>query len=287
MTSLTIISDECQKATNDSIKYIIDTCPTASFRIGVSGSIKEDDSADIFDLYKKFGPVVCSVKKKELMDSGEATPIDIKVFMLNWATIEQRKYLAGLKAGKQHTDIEMFRMEQEMIRGSSLRDEWISEFVGKTKDNMLVLFIDVKEGYGKKLADLFRTKYPNKSIYYIDGDVDAEIRDTYKKRMETNNDTILVATYATYGTGKSIKNLKWILCAESMKGFNIISQAQGRGMRLNEEKEVYHWIDIVDDISINDGKLNVNRNYMMKHFDERLKQYKSDGFDFDLVRIVL
>lgn len=281
-----VISDECQRATNDSIKYIIESCGDTTNRIGLSGSLKEDDSADMWQLYEHFGPVVCSVKKKELMDSGEATPIEIKVFILNWATQEQRKYLSNLRVSGKMTDIEMFHLEQEMVRESQERLKWITGFVGKAKGNMLVLFNDVKGGYGKKLVEQFKLHTRGREVYYIDGTVDADMRDVIKKRMEEGNDKVLVATYTTYGTGKSIKNLHWIVCAESMKGHNIIAQGQGRGMRLHDEKEVYYWIDIVDDISILDEVYN-NRNYMMKQFDERLKLYKNDGFDFDICRVTL
>ncbi len=281
-----VIADEAQRATNDSIKYITESCGDTTHRIGVSGSLQEDDSADMWQLYERFGPVVCTVKKKELMDSGDATPIDIKVFILNWATEEQRKYLSNLRVAGKMTDIEMLHIEQEMVRNSTGRMRWISGLVEKANGNMLVLFNDVKGGYGKRLVELFKSKNRNREVYYIDGSVDAEMRDIIKKRMEDGKNKILVATYATYGTGKSIKNLHWIVCAESMKGYNIIAQGQGRGMRLHDDKSVYHWIDIVDDISILDEVYN-NRNYMMKQFDERLKLYKNDGFDFEIHRITI
>jgi hypothetical protein len=87
---------------------------------------------------------------------------------------------------------------------------------------------------------------------------------------------VLVATYQTYSTGKSIKNLHNIVYAEDRLDEKIISQSMGRGMRLHHSKDKFKLVDLIDNFDI-DNELYSNKCIMMKHGSERKRQYIKDG----------
>ena len=75
--------------------------------------------------------------------------------------------------------------------------------------------------------------------------------------------------------------------AENRKDDGIINQGTGRGMRIDRETDKYHftWIDLVDDFTMIVPDVNGNdeifTNYMMKWKNDRIRYYKSEGFDYN------
>ncbi len=269
-----LVCDEAHRAEAQSIKTIIQNCKNVKSRIGVTGSVIIDKHAEYLNLLAWFGPIVKTVTKKQLMDANFATQINISIVILNWASSNIRRQLCTMMDVKTQdgnvdgTDV--FEMEQGVIRQSKARIYWIARFISKLQGNTLVFFIDKKNGYGKRIVEALKQMSNGKEIYYIDGDVDNKLREAYKIRMEQGDNKCLVASYATYSTGKSIMNLHNIVTAESMKSETVIDQATGRGMRLHETKSQFNWYDLVDDLSIKEENYN-NKNYMLKHMDERIR----------------
>jgi superfamily II DNA or RNA helicase len=116
----------------------------------------------------------------------------------------------------------------------------------------------------------------------VDGDTDEKIRDEFKNRMEKGDNKILIATYGTFSTGISIKNLHNIFLVESYKSEILIKQSLGRGMRQMEGKEKVNIIDIVDDFST--GKY---ENYLMKHSKARIEIYRKEKFEYKIYNVKL
>jgi superfamily II DNA or RNA helicase len=77
----------------------------------------------------------------------------------------------------------------------------------------------------------------------------------------------------------SINNIHNIYLTESFKSDRIIRQSIGRGMRLDENKDRVTIIDFVDDFSKKD------KNYLLKHGDERVQTYKRQGFPFRIFEV--
>lgn len=270
-----MIVDECHRAGNNSIKYIFDSCTKLEYRLGMSGTIIVDKTADYFTLLAYLGPIVKHITKRDVIDKGHATEIEVEVFKLNYMTDENRKKLATLKDREEDGE-KRFRFEQKVVRESKIRLKWICELLLRMKGNGIVFFIDVKTGYGKRIVEILRENTTTKEIYYIDGEVDKKLREVYKTRMEEGDNKILVASYDTFGTGKSVKNLHWGAGTESVKGEVIVGQVLGRGMRQHETKKKFKWIDIVDDYSIFTQNYDF-KNYMMRHMVDRIKIYEKEG----------
>lgn len=286
-----VVGDEAHRASSKSMITIFNQCVNSKIRTGLTGSFKDDKSADYFTILANMGPVVNVVKKKEIMNKGMATPVDIKIYVLNYATKEQRQKLLKLKIQAKMDEslyTTIYRLEMEYIRESELRTEWITDYIANKPGNTIVYFLDVMHGYGKRIMELCKIKNAKRDYYYVDGDVSNDLRKIYMDRMEESDTTTIFATYGTMSTGKNIKKLHSIVCIESLKSFEIISQTFGRGMRLHETKDNFEWIDIADDFSISDPDFGHYQGYSMKHLKERCDFYKKDeGFDYKTHKIEL
>ena len=118
-----------------------------------------------------------------------------------------------------------------------------------------------------------------KIIYYIDGDIDKKVREEIRKRMEINNDVILVASFGTSSTGISINNIFNVFFVNSFKSTSTILQSIGRGLRKSEKigKNFVNIYDISDDL--------YSGCYEMAHARERLKIYESQNFSYDIKKL--
>lgn len=152
----------------------------------------------------------------------------------------------------------------------------------KVTKNTLVLFSDVSGGHGKKITEYLKDKLDeNFQIFYIDGSVDKNRREYYRKEASrTDVVTILVASFGVFSTGIDIPNIYNIFLTESYKSEVIIKQSLGRGMRLLKGKDFVNIFDLVDDFRI--GKY---INYLYKHGIDRVEIYNNEKFDYKIKKI--
>ena len=123
-------------------------------------------------------------------------------------------------------------------------------------------------------------------VFYVDGGTPSDIREDYKKEMETGENKILIASFGTFATGISINNLHHIFFVESYKSDRLVRQSLGRGMRLLEGKDkVYIW-DFVDDFRYGNDNRTKN-NYLFRHGNERIKTYSQQGFPYKKYKVKL
>jgi superfamily II DNA or RNA helicase len=162
---------------------------------------------------------------------------------------------------------DMLAIEKGIIFDSKERLDFISDLTKKFGKNSLILFSDVKNGYGKMIQTKLLEWNPN--TFYIDGEVDSKERDRFKDILEAQNDVIIVASFGTFATGLDTKNLHHIILAESIKAEVTLRQAIGRGMRkLAEKTKVLVW-DLVDQL---DG-------YSIRHSKVRKEIYREQKFE--------
>ena len=218
------------------------------------------------------------------MDRGDAAQINIEIFVLSYADEELRSeiYIAQLRLEGD----KVLQLEQRFIRQSTARLEWICQLINKLNGNTLVFFTDVKTGYGKDIANKIKDITTHKDVYYLDGSIkNKNRRKEMMSRMEDGMDKVLVANWGVFGVGKSVKNIRYIVVAENRQDDGVINQGTGRGMRVDKGKgkDKFTWIDIVDDFSLivvdPRGNDDVFQNYMMKWKNDRIRYYKSEGFD--------
>ena len=119
----------------------------------------------------------------------------------------------------------------------------ISDYVSKLDKNALVLFNDIKGSHGINISEMLTELGCNN--LYIDGGTKGSDRLDYAERIE-NEKVTLVASYGTFSTGIDLKNVHYIVLAESFKSATLIGQSIGRGLRNYPGKDHVTVIDFVD-----------------------------------------
>jgi len=191
----------------------------------------------------------------------------------------------ALRMDKNKDGAKLLNLEKQVARDSRKRFNYVVKKIAETTKNSLILFADIKYGYGKRLYDWLKAN-TEKNIYYIDGSTSKDIREHYKKQMENEEDVILVASTGTFSEGISINNIHNIFITESNKSEQIIRQILGRGMRLKSGKDSVTVIDFSDNFLYGSHKWN-RKNYLVKHSEERGKIYEEQKFPYKKFKVNL
>ena len=277
-----IINDECHHSSNNSIKSIISKCTNAEYNLGFTGTFPKAGSFESYTIQSYIGPIVYKLTANDLINKEKfATPIYIVRQILSYAQDEEKSLLYDLRKDKNKDDpsegTKCLKQEQKYANKAYARLEYICNLASKTKQNTLILFGDIKGGYGRKIYDYLKEK-TDKQVFYSDGGTDSNLRDYYKAQMEADKDgnTILVASIYTFGEGCDIGNLWNIFLVNTAKSDRIVRQIIGRGMRPYAGKDKTIMFDFIDDFRYGDGYY--SENYLYRHGKERLKIYNEHKF---------
>ncbi len=281
-----VMLDEAHYGNAVTVKKVISDCVNAKYVYGVSGTLMQDDkTSDEYTLYEHIGPLVNHIPAHFLIDNNFATPIHVNIFRLNYLEKEKREKLHKIRCSKEETldGSKILKLESDIAKESEKRLKFIAKMISKTKKNSLVLFKTVKEGYGKKLYEHLRINCTEKDFYYVDGGTEVDSRDYYKGMLEKEEDKVLIASYGTFSTGISIKNIHTIFLVESYKSDKIIKQSIGRAMRQMQDKKRAVILDFVDDMR----KTKNSKNILYRQGEERLKIYKQERYSYKIYKVSL
>jgi superfamily II DNA or RNA helicase len=278
-----VFVDEAHHTNSMSIKKIVANCMSSKWRFGLTGTLTKKGTADYLTVQQFLGPLVVEIPPSFLFDNNYATPVSIRVIIMDWLEPEYKDKLAELKINSNNIEgNEIYNIERKLVVESKKRLNYIVDFIGRGSKNSLVLFQSVKDEYGKQIWNHLREKNSDKEVFYVDGDTSENLREEYKSRMSSGENKVLVATYGTFSTGISINNIHNIFLVESYKSEVLIKQSLGRGMRKMEGKDKVNVIDFVDDFST--GKY---QNYLLKHSKERIEIYKKELFEYKIFNVKL
>ena len=110
--------------------------------------------------------------------------------------------------------------------------------------------------------------------------MDVDDREEIRRLVENEDNSIIVASYGTFSTGINIKRLHNLVFASPSKSRVRNLQSIGRVLRQYRGKEVATLYDIADDITRDNGK-----NYTLLHLFERLKIYKEEKFNYEIIEV--
>ena len=247
------------------------SCVNADYRVGVTGTLNGQKIHGL-QLESLFGPVKKVITTKELIERKQVTDLAIKCLVLKYPE-ELTKLTKKLK----------YQQELEYLISNYDRNKFIKNLVLSLKGNTLLLYQYV-EKHGDLLYDLIsKSKYAvDKKIYYIHGNIKASEREEIRKAMETEHNVILIGSVGTVSTGTNIKNLHNIVFASPSKSRVRNLQAIGRVLRLNENKDKAILYDLAEDL-----RYKKHQNYTMTHFQERIKIYNEEKFDYKIINVEL
>jgi superfamily II DNA or RNA helicase len=264
-----VIFDECHQAKAESINLIGQKLTKAWFRIGTTGTL-DQAQAHRLSIEGILGPAVQFIQTKNLMNKGLLATLGIDCILLKYSK-EERELL-----NKQR-----YPDELKWIVANEKRNEFIKNLALSTKGNTLVLFNYV-ETHGKPLHDLIQANGGDRPVYFISGKTEADTRERIRKVVDRESNAILVASFGTTSTGINIVNIDNIIFASPTKSIIRLLQSIGRGLRVSAKKKTLKVFDIVDDVCHKAYK-----NHVFRHFEERLKIYKKEKFDYKVVSMDL
>lgn len=275
--------DEAHFTQAKSVKETLSKCRNVVYRFGLSGTLEKEDFAERLTLQAFLGPLINKVSAEFLFQNKYATPVQVKVIKLNYLDDDIREKLQQIRKRRNSIDgAKILDIERKLVIESDIRLKYICDLVNKTTKNTLVLFHNVKADYGKKIQERLLELSKDKDVFYVDGETDVNKREYFKQSLEHGENKVLIASFGTFSTGISVKNIHNIVFAESFKSDKIIRQSIGRGMRLHETKEKTNIIDIVDDFTYEGDK-----NFLIRHMEKRLEIYETQGFPFKIYDVNL
>jgi len=262
-----VFGDECHLFKAKSLTSIMSKLKEARYRIGTTGTL---DGALTHKLVIEglFGPVKDVTTTKELMDKDILSELKIDCILLDYND-EDKKLVSHLK----------YPDEMKWLVTNERRNTFISRLSASTTGNTLVLFQFV-ENHGKHLYEKIKLENPNKKVFLIHGGIETDDRERVRGIAEKEKDAIIVASYGTFSTGINIRNLHNIIFASPSKSRIRILQSIGRQLRKHESKKVAKLYDIGDNL-----QWKKKMNHTLRHFFERIKIYKIEGFSFKTIKI--
>jgi superfamily II DNA or RNA helicase len=249
-----MIADECHQVKAHELKKIFSKSK-AKYRLGFTGTL-HNHITDLYNTKAYLGPVLKEYPSGLLAKQGYVAECNVKAFVLNNYSIQSENY----------HDV------KEEVFNNKFRLKFISEVLKKIDDNVLLLVSKIVEG--DTLLKLIN-RHTNKEVVFLSGKDKTKVREEWRKKMMSNKNIALIATYGIFQQGINIPNLKYAMLASPVKSKIRTLQSIGRALRIHENKEDGAYIiDIIDDVK-----------FLKKHGNRRLEYYKTEDFNVDIINV--
>lgn len=267
----TIVIDEAHLAQADSLKGILQKSANCFARFGLTGTL---DGLEYNRLIIEglTGPVVKVASNKELIDRKISSDLTIRCLILKYSD-------AIRNLNKTLT----YQQEQAFIVRHEPRNKLIAKLCQAVGPEKNVLVLTAYKEHIKLLKQ--QCEKTGKKVYVVTGDTPPDERSFIRKIAEVENGIIIIATYGVYSTGINIKNLQVMIMATGYKSLIKVLQSIGRGLRRDGKGNSVSVIDIVDEFGYVTKKGEKRRNYIVKHFFERVKIYVQEQFKYKIDNI--
>ena len=259
-----IFGDEVHGFKSTSLSGIMNKSVNAEYRFGTTGTL---DGTQVHKLVLEglFGPVHRVTTTAELQAKETLAKLDIDIILL-----------------KYNKDVCIERTYQEEIDflvGHRQRNNFICNLALSQRGNTLVLF-NLVDKHGKVLRDLIDGKIDSaRRLFYVSGETKTTDREAIRGIVETQNDSIILASLGTFSTGINIRNIHNIIFASPSKSQIRVLQSIGRGLRVSDDGRDAKLFDIADDLQ------HKRKNFTLLHSGERVKIYNSEKFPYTITQV--
>ena len=262
-----VIGDEAHLFKAKSLTSILTKMETCKYRFGFTGTLDGTETHKLV-LEGMFGPVRKVITTSELMEQKHVSDLRIKAIVLKY-TDEIKKLMKDAT----------YQDEMDYLVTNASRNRFIKNLTLSLEGNTLLLYQYV-EKHGKVLYDLL--KDCGRSVHFVHGGIDGEERDQIRTIVESDRNSIIIASYGTFSTGINIRNLHNIIFASPSKSRIRNLQSIGRGLRKSDTKDSATLYDIADDLTWKSRK-----NHTIQHFVERIKIYNEEKFEYKIYTVEL
>ena len=253
-----IIGDEGHRFKAKCLKKLMEKTVNIPYRFGMTGTL---DGAEVNEmtLIGLFGRIKKYLSTKDMIDQGYATPLRIQCVELKYPE-EVSKIVSGMT----------YQQEIKWLYANDARNKFIKNLALSLDGNIIILYNYVDK-HGKILYNEIKNEADN--VFFVAGEVSGEEREKIRKKIQTLEKSITIASLGTFSEGIDIPNLHNVILTAPTKAPITLLQSIGRVLRLHHSKQVCTVIDLSDNL-IYRGKAN----YTAKHFIERMKLYIKEGF---------
>lgn len=261
----TIFGDEAHLFTANSLTGSMKKATRAVNRIGTTGTLSGAATHEMV-LNSCFGPIFSVTTTRKLQEEDTLAQLRIRVLNVRHDDPPPKRLT--------------YQKEIAWLVSSQERNDLIRDLVLSLRGNTLLLFQYV-EKHGKVLYDLIRNSTDTKT-FFVAGEVGTEDRNAVKDIVESQTNSITVASTGVFSTGVNIRNIHNLVFGAPFKSQVRVLQSIGRGLRKSDNGRATTLYDIVDDLSSRP-----RRNYALLHGLERQKIYDSEGFEYSISTVRL
>lgn len=273
-----VICDETHIVASDSFRKVFMYLKQSIYRIGFSATPYRDDGKDMF-IEEGVGKVIFTIDKKYLYDKGYIIKPTIK--------FKRVPEVCELEDGFEFSDAldevieqyEDYQDEEETeeffkkypddykksIIFNKTRNNYIYDFVNQNPDKkILILVKHIKHG------EMLEQNIDD--AVYLHGSLGKKYREEIFEDFVKRDLKVMIATVTIASEGLNIPNLNIIINACANKGDVKSVQIIGRVMRQFKDKKEATYIDFID-----------NGKYTQKHSNKRIKKFRSEGHEIDII----
>jgi superfamily II DNA or RNA helicase len=251
-----IIVDESHHVVASTYETILELCPNAYYRIGLSGTpFVYDDDTKLLKSIGLLGYSIFDITNKELIDQGVSSLPHIRMLAVQnfIGDVDYNKaYNWGIVRNKERNDLIVHECKSFIER----------------KLNTLVI-INLEE-HGELLQDyLISNGIPRESVAFISGNAkNKKIRAEFFDKFKKGKLPILIASLIVQ-EGVSMESIGALVFALGGKSDTRVLQCLGRGLRRNNYNNQVEVIDFVDGTN----------KYLLEHSINRWDTYLHEGFE--------
>lgn len=255
-----LLFDEVHELRKDNkINKIFSVLKNVQNRFGFTGSLPENN-IDKWNIIGKLGPILVDINSYNLRTKGYLTNVKCLILKIHYQNPPE------FKSTLQEPN-KAYQEEKQYISSNMFRHK-ICKQLCKSFDNNCLILVDRLE-HGKQLYDQM-SNIKEKECFWINAEVESEVREEIRQLMETKTNIICIAIAKIFSTGINIKNLHYIVFAQAGKAKITMVQAIGRGLRLHPNKERLLLIDIADMLR-----------YGVEHFEARKRRYNEEQIPYE------
>ena len=263
-----LILDECHMCKANSMLSIIDNASNIRYKYGLTGSLKEGSIEHIFaSTYIGFPHYITDTKT--LIEEKVIAKLKVEIYRYVYPDTEKIAHSYD------------YNEEKEFLRKCQHRYKAILEEAGELNKTGMIAVVEIEQA--QRLYEIARGMYPDRKIYQIRGNhIECNEKmfksfEEIKPNIEKDKNALLIVGLKVFSTGVSVKNIHFGIMAVSTKSYTSVIQTIGRGLRVNQEKKDFLFIDWYDDFRTNSNSFT----YMHAHLLDRLNIYKEQGFEVD------
>lgn len=249
-----VMVDEVHKAKADVLRKLLSTyLKDAPIRWGLTGTMPEEEVEKVAVL-ACIGPMLGSIRTKELQDKGILAQLHINVWQLQ-------------DLGEAAFD--NYQSELKWLTTSPLRLKYLAKEIEKMSEDGNTLILVDRVETGEKLQSLIPDSI------FVSGKMKSKDRKAEYKEVQEVDGKVIIATYGVASTGINIVRIFNLVLFEAGKSFVRVIQSIGRGIRVAPDKDFVNVYDVCS-----------NCKFSKRHLTKRKKFYTEAEYPFSVKKVV-